>query len=69
MKPLQVSKVNTLAQVTLVGVVLAELGLGLGAPAITQALVIVVAATTIASGAAYVWTWGRAALEWEDGGA
>ena len=68
MAPLKISKANTAAQVLLVGVVLAELGLGLGAPAISRALVIVVAGTTLASGAAYVWTWGRYALEWEEQG-
>lgn len=66
MRPLRISKANTLAQVALVGVVLAELGLGVVAPVASRVLVVVVAATTVASGAAYVWTWGRLALEWED---
>lgn len=68
MQPLRISKLNTVAQVTLVAVVLAELGLGFGSPKLTWALVVCVAATTLASGAAYVWTWGRYALEWEDDG-
>jgi cardiolipin synthase len=68
MQPLAVSKLNTLAQVVLVGFVLADLGLGLMAPMVTTVLVWAVAATTVASGAAYVWTWSRYALEWQEDG-
>jgi cardiolipin synthase len=68
MQPLAISKLNTLAQIVLVGVVLAELGLGRPVPTVSQALVWAVAASTVASGAAYVWTWSRYALEWQGNG-
>jgi len=53
-KPLIVSKLNTLAQIVLASVVLGALGLGLALPRVTFALVIVVALTTVLSIAAYV---------------
>ncbi len=65
MEPLFVSKANTLAQILLAGVLLAELGLGLVLPAVTQGLIYLVAATTFVSGAAYVVKWGRRAMSAE----
>jgi cardiolipin synthase (CMP-forming) len=54
-RPLYVSKVNTVLQIMLVGVVLLERGLGVGDPALTMAMIWLVAATTLMSGSAYVW--------------
>ncbi|MFQ5772937.1 MAG: CDP-alcohol phosphatidyltransferase family protein [Kiloniellaceae bacterium] len=65
MNPLFISKVNTAAQITLAGVILAELGLGLALPFISSALVYIVALTTFLSGAAYVVKWGWLAVTME----
>ena len=62
MTPLFISKVNTVAQLALVGVVLAELGLGLRLTFLSEALVYIVAVTTFVSGAAYVYKWGAMAV-------
>jgi cardiolipin synthase len=62
MQPLLISKLNTVLQIALIGVVLAQLGLGIGSDEITQWLSYAVAASTLASGAAYVTVWGRRAL-------
>lgn len=59
MEPLIVSKANTAAQIVTVGLILAELGLGIGVPGLTRIAIYVTAALTFASGAAYVWTWGK----------
>ncbi len=53
-RPLMISKVNTAAQLVLVGVALLLAGLGIESPALLSALVWAVAATTLASGAAYL---------------
>lgn len=58
MEPLLISKVNTLAQILLAALVLAQLGLELQITGLVNALVYVVAATTFLSGAAYVVKWG-----------
>jgi cardiolipin synthase len=58
-RPLWISKLNTAVQIALVGMVLARLGVDLGHPAIDEWLVLVAAATTVLSGAAYLWQWGR----------
>lgn len=58
-RPLWISKVNTAVQITLVGMVLARLGISLGHPMVDQALVYLAALTTVLSGAAYLWQWGR----------
>ena len=57
MQPLFVSKINTTAQIALAAVVLAQSGLGVDY-GITDVLVPVVAATTLASGGAYLAIWG-----------
>ena len=57
MKPLFISKVNTVAQIVLAAVVLAELGLQFGALPLEMVIEIVVAATTVASGAVYLVQW------------
>ncbi|HEX7390268.1 MAG TPA: CDP-alcohol phosphatidyltransferase family protein [Acidiphilium sp.] len=53
-RPLLVSKVNTAAQIVLVGVVLAEAGFSVHPPHLRLVLILVVALTTLVSGAAYV---------------
>ncbi|MCS6890652.1 MAG: CDP-alcohol phosphatidyltransferase family protein [Rhodovarius sp.] len=52
--PLWVSKLNTFAQITLAAASLFLAGFGLEAPALTWALIWIVAGTTIASGSAYM---------------
>ncbi len=61
MEPLMISKINTVAQIVLAAVMLGHLGVGIGAGEIVEALVYVVAATTLASGGAYVVEWTRRA--------
>ena len=58
-RPLAISKLNTAVQIALVAAVLARLGVSIGHPSIDWALVHVAAATTLASGFAYLWEWGR----------
>ena len=53
-RPLFISKVNTALQLLLVGAALLISGFGLHLPAVMQALTIVVATSTLVSGAAYV---------------
>jgi cardiolipin synthase len=55
--PLLVSKVNTLSQIVLAGLILAELGLGLGLEPIVSVFVWITGALTILSASAYFWTW------------
>jgi cardiolipin synthase (CMP-forming) len=64
-KPLLVSKVNTVSQILLAGVVLAELGLGLGLQKLVWVLVWVTGALTIMSAAAYFWAWVRHMASYE----
>ena len=62
MTPLYISKVNTVAQLALIGVVLAELGLGLQLTFLSVTLVYIVVVTTFVSGAVYVYKWGAMAV-------
>ena len=57
MHPLLISKANTFAQIVLAGLVLAELGLGLGLEPVVKVLIWVTGALTILSAAAYFWAW------------
>ena len=59
--PIQISKLNTLGQIALVGFVLARNGIGFGAAAggLEFYLTIVVAATTVLSGLCYLVRWAR----------
>ena len=57
--PLYISKVNTGMQITLVGFVLARLGLGVAPGWLDLALSLAVAVTTLASGLAYLVRWTR----------
>jgi cardiolipin synthase len=54
MRPIFISKVNTLAQILLAAVVLGHLGLNVNMEWLRQALIWIVTATTILSGGAYV---------------
>ena len=54
-RPLYVSKINTALQIVLVALTLLLAGFGLQAPVAMLVLIWTVAATTLASGAAYVW--------------
>jgi len=61
MAPSLISKLNTMAQITLALAAVASLAL-LALPAwLLQGLVVLVAVTTLLSGADYVWTWGTRA--------
>jgi len=68
MKPLMISKINTTVQIALVAATLAELGLGLDGGPLVPFLFYLTAATTLASGAAYVVNWGRQESEIVKGG-
>jgi cardiolipin synthase len=65
MQPLLISKINTAAQFVLAAAVLGIAGFGLDFPLVTGFLVYLVAATTLASGAAYTvkWTYRAVAME------
>jgi cardiolipin synthase len=64
-KPLLISKANTLAQIVLAGVILAELGLGLGLEELVWVLIWVTGTLTIMSAAAYFWAWLRHMASYE----
>jgi len=57
MQPLMISKANTLSQIVLAGLVLAELGLGLGLHELITVLIWVTGTLTIVSAAVYFWQW------------
>jgi cardiolipin synthase len=59
--PSRISKLNTLVQILLVVLVVADRGLIAMPPLLLDAMVWTVAATTLASGAGYVWVWSRRA--------
>jgi cardiolipin synthase len=65
-RPSLVSKINTAAQIALAALVLAELGFSMNVTGLTEALMVVVALTTFASGAGYVIRWGRRLVRMED---
>lgn len=67
MHPLFISKLNTVAQIALVGLVLGELGLGLAYRPLTDLVTDIVGATTLLSGAAYLSIWGWRIARMEDG--
>ncbi len=58
MQPSRLSKFNTLAQIALVVLILAHEAMRWGWPMLIEGLVWLVAATTVVSGAHYVWLWG-----------
>ena len=65
MQPLLISKANTFAQIVLAGLILAELGLGLGLEQLVNLLVWVTGALTILSAGAYFWAWLRHMASYE----
>jgi cardiolipin synthase (CMP-forming) len=65
MQPLLISKANTFAQIVLAGLVLAELGIGLGLQNLMWLLVWVTGTLTIVSAAAYFWGWLRHMASYE----
>jgi cardiolipin synthase len=56
-QPLLISKLNTFAQIVLAAVTLAMLGLGIGDRLMIDILIYIVAATTLLSGACYLFKW------------
>lgn len=58
MRPSALSKLNTVVQLTLVALILAQQSFGFAAPLAVETLIGLVAVTTVASGAHYLWTWG-----------
>jgi cardiolipin synthase len=54
-RPLFISKLNTVMQIVLVGTTLLQGGFGFGVPVLADVLTWCVMVTTLASGAAYVW--------------
>lgn len=64
-KPLVVSKVNTFAQISLAGLALAKLGLGLGLDGVVNVLIWVTGSLTILSAVAYFWGWLRHMMSYE----
>lgn len=58
-RPLYVSKLNTVLQIVLIATSLLHGGFGLGIPGLTTVLTWCVVISTIASGAAYVWITAR----------
>lgn len=65
MEPQMISKINTVAQILLAGVVLGGLGLTIDVADATQFLVYGVVASTLASGGVYVVMWTRRAHVFE----
>ncbi|MCG8508050.1 MAG: CDP-alcohol phosphatidyltransferase family protein [Rhodospirillales bacterium] len=59
MKPIAVSKINTAAQIVLAAGVLGAAGIGVELGALLLVMCYAVAATTLASGGAYLITWAR----------
>jgi cardiolipin synthase len=57
--PLQVSRINTVAQVACAGWVMAATGFGIMPEPLTTILIVLVTLTTLSSGAAYILVWGR----------
>lgn len=64
-EPMMLSKVNTALQIGLVAVVIGKRAFELPVPAVVEAGVWLVAATTVLSGVAYVVTWMRRVAAWE----
>ncbi len=58
MRPSYLSKVNTLMQISLVCIILAQHAMGLALFGLDRVLDYVVLATTVASGLHYLWIWG-----------
>jgi cardiolipin synthase len=68
LEPLRVWFVNTLAQIALAALVLGRSGLGFDDFGLVDAMIYLVAATTLLSGGAYVSKWTRGVANIENGG-
>lgn len=68
MRPYMISKVNTVAQIALAAVLLAELGQVVDVGLATPVLFYLVAATTLVSGGVYLVIWGRYIASQEETG-
>ncbi|MGB3418544.1 MAG: CDP-alcohol phosphatidyltransferase family protein [Mesorhizobium sp.] len=68
MKPLAVSKLNTVVQLVLAALVLAELAFGVGMGMVRPALIILSGLLTVASAAAYLVAWLRHMSGYGEGG-
>ncbi len=66
MRPMMISKINTAVQIVFAAAVLGRLGFGVEAGVLSQALLYLVAATTILSGTGYLIKWGRRVDTMED---
>jgi cardiolipin synthase len=66
MRPIFISKVNTVCQIGLAASILGATGLGFSLGIVRDGLIYIVAATTLVSGAVYVVTWSRQAAAMED---
>jgi cardiolipin synthase len=64
-KPLAVSKINTFAQIALAGLVLAQLGLGLGVDSLVRVLIWITGGLTILSAFVYFFGWLRHMMSYE----
>jgi cardiolipin synthase (CMP-forming) len=62
MEPIKISKVNTVAQLVLAVEILASEGLGFEFGVFRDVMIILVAVTTVVSGAVYVVVWSRKAI-------
>ena len=65
LRPLQIGKINTLAQIVLAGTVLADIGLRLSIGGVVEVLIVLVAATTLVSGGSYLARWMRSTTQVE----
>jgi cardiolipin synthase len=54
-RPILLSKANTVLQIALAGVALLMAGFGMMSEGLLEALIVAVAASTLGSGAVYVW--------------
>lgn len=66
MQPIFISKVNTVCQIGLAGAILGSAGLGFSLGMARDAMIFIVAVTTLVSGAVYVVNWSRRAAAMED---
>ena len=68
MRPLLVSKVNTVAQIGLIALLLAKLAFELQFDGVLDTLIVLVGITTVVSGANYIINWGRTIDPMKDNG-
>ena len=66
MRPLLISKVNTLGQIMLAGMVLGGHGFDMNMEKALDVMIVFVSGTVVLSAVAYGWVWGRAALAGSD---